>query len=103
MTEPILLAVFLKRLGVNGWPPQFSAGDLAPRCRAVLALIREKVAQIRRQGHWERIPRSASGVASLFRREAVDAKRDAWLGRVQLVEPLPVRLVAVVSTALVAA
>ena len=30
----------------------------------------------------------------LFRREALDARRDAWLGRVQISQPLPVRIVA---------
>jgi membrane fusion protein len=41
-------------------------------------------------------------MSSLFRKEALEAKRDTWLGRVQLVEPLPVRLVAFVSIALMA-
>jgi len=31
---------------------------------------------------------------SLFRREVLDARRDAWLGRVQISQPLPVRIVA---------
>ncbi|KXV26681.1 HlyD family secretion protein [Gluconobacter japonicus] len=33
-------------------------------------------------------------MSSLFRREALDARRDAWLGRVQISQPLPVRIVA---------
>jgi membrane fusion protein len=41
-------------------------------------------------------------MSSLFRKEAIEAKRDAWLGRVQLVEPLPVRFVALVSIGLIA-
>lgn len=40
-------------------------------------------------------------MSSLFRQEAIDAKRDAWLGRVQLVEPLPLQLAALVSIALI--
>lgn len=32
-------------------------------------------------------------MSSLFRREALDARRDAWLGRVQISQPLPVRVV----------
>ena len=43
-----------------------------------------------------------SGVcrAMLFRQEAIDARRDAWLGRTQLAQPLPVRLTAPISLAL---
>jgi membrane fusion protein len=41
-------------------------------------------------------------MSSLFRQEAIAAKRDAWLGCVQLVEPLPLRLAALVSMALIA-
>ncbi|GAD09900.1 membrane-fusion protein [Gluconobacter frateurii NBRC 103465] len=32
-------------------------------------------------------------MSSLFRREALDARRDAWLGHVQISQPLPVRVV----------
>lgn len=36
----------------------------------------------------------------LFRQEAIDARRDAWLGRTQLAQPLSVRLTAPISLAL---
>ena len=42
-------------------------------------------------------------MSPLFRREVADARRDAWLGRVQLAQPLPVRLTSAASVALVAA
>lgn len=38
----------------------------------------------------------------LFRREVTEARRNAWLGEAQIVQPLPIRLVAYVCLALVA-
>lgn len=40
--------------------------------------------------------------SSLFRDEALQAKRDAWIGRVQISQPLPAKLVAFVGVALLA-
>jgi membrane fusion protein len=42
-------------------------------------------------------------MSALFRREALQARQDTWLGRAQVVHPLSVRLVAAVSLALLAA
>jgi membrane fusion protein len=40
-------------------------------------------------------------IDTLFRKEVADARKDAWLGEVQIVQPLPVTIVAAVSLALV--
>jgi len=42
-------------------------------------------------------------MSPLFRREALEARQDAWLGQVQLVHPLSIRLVVLVALALFAA
>lgn len=42
-------------------------------------------------------------LSNLFRKEVFEAKRETWLGRVQVVQPLPVRVVAAVSAALLLA
>jgi membrane fusion protein len=42
-------------------------------------------------------------MSSLFRQEAIDARRDSWLGVVQLVQPLPLQLVALVGASLMVA
>ncbi|WP_169055483.1 HlyD family efflux transporter periplasmic adaptor subunit [Rhizobium sp. P44RR-XXIV] len=42
-------------------------------------------------------------MSTLFRREVLQAKQDAWLGQVQVVYPLSVRLVAITSLVLLAA
>lgn len=41
-------------------------------------------------------------MSALFRREVLEARQDAWLGQVQVVHPLSVRLVAVTSLVLLA-
>ncbi|PWB78826.1 MAG: secretion protein HlyD [Methylocystaceae bacterium] len=38
-------------------------------------------------------------ISKLFRKEVFDAKRETWLGRAQVAQPLPVRLVVLVSVA----
>jgi membrane fusion protein len=43
----------------------------------------------------------AMSVAKLFRPEVADARKDAWLGEVQIAQPLPVTVVAAVSIAMV--
>jgi membrane fusion protein len=40
-------------------------------------------------------------ISTLFRREVADAKKNAWLGEVQIARPLPITIVAAVSLALV--
>jgi membrane fusion protein len=40
-------------------------------------------------------------VARLFRTEVADARKDAWLGEVQISQPLPITIVAAASVALV--
>src|SRR2546421_7090498 len=40
-------------------------------------------------------------IATLFRREVADARKNAWLGEVQIAQPLPITIVAAVSLALV--
>jgi membrane fusion protein len=40
-------------------------------------------------------------VAKLFRREVADARKNAWLGEVQIAQPLPITIATVVSLALV--
>jgi membrane fusion protein len=40
---------------------------------------------------------------TLFRKEVFQAKHETWLGRVQIVQPLPIRIVALVSAVLIAA
>lgn len=42
-------------------------------------------------------------LSTLFRKEVFEAKRETWLGRVQVVQPLSVRVVALVSAALLIA
>src|SRR5271166_217981 len=39
--------------------------------------------------------------SKLFRDRALEAKRDAWIGRVQIAQPLPVKLVAFIAALLV--
>ncbi|GEP10949.1 HlyD family secretion protein [Methylobacterium gnaphalii] len=39
----------------------------------------------------------------LFRREVTEARRNAWLGEAQIIQPLPIRIVAFVCVGLVAA
>ena len=41
-------------------------------------------------------------VSKLFRDEALQAKREAWIGRVQITQPLPAKLVALAGVALLA-
>jgi membrane fusion protein len=41
-------------------------------------------------------------VSKLFRDEALQAKRDAWIGRVQISQPLPAKIVALVGVILLA-
>ena len=41
--------------------------------------------------------------SNLFRDEALQAKRDAWIGRVQISQALPAKLVAFVGVVLLAA
>jgi membrane fusion protein len=43
----------------------------------------------------------AINASALFRKELFAAKREAWLGSVQVVQPLPIRVVATVSAALI--
>lgn len=38
--------------------------------------------------------RTAAMTSSLFRREVAEARKDAWLGEAQVVQPLPIRIVA---------
>ncbi|TLU74139.1 HlyD family secretion protein [Lichenicoccus roseus] len=40
---------------------------------------------------------------SLFRSEALEARRDAWLGRVQVAQPIPVRVATVMTAVFLAA
>jgi hypothetical protein len=41
-------------------------------------------------------------IATLFRGEVADARKHAWLGEVQIAQPLPITIAAAVSLALVA-
>lgn len=41
--------------------------------------------------------------ATLFRKEVLSARRELWLGRVQIVQPLPIRIVVMVSVTLMVA
>jgi membrane fusion protein len=41
-------------------------------------------------------------ITPLFRKEVADAKKAAWLGQVQIAQPLPVTFVAIMSVALIA-
>ena len=41
-------------------------------------------------------------VSKLFRDEALQAKREAWFGRVQITQPLPAKLIALAGVALLA-
>lgn len=36
-------------------------------------------------------------MSSLFRSEVLEAKRDTWLGRVQDVQPIPIKIIAIIS------
>src|SRR5581483_10730013 len=45
----------------------------------------------------------AGGRSALFRHESVTARRDAWFGQVQLVQPLSTEIVAVATVAFLAA
>jgi membrane fusion protein len=84
--------------------PQRFLGHLASRWRAAFAsVLRNETVQEAGKAVATARQGAEARISSLFRKEAIKAKHDSWLGNVQLVEPLPVRLVAIVSAVLIAA
>ena len=49
------------------------------------------------EGCFSRVP------SPLFRLEVIEARRNAWLGEAQIIQPLPIRIVALSCVAMVAA